>query len=148
MLAPVSRSRGAVPILFTRTKGFVVIGHLSVLFDSSTEPQKKASKLFSGWWFFTNPFEKICSSNWVKIFPKVRGEHKKSFKPPSSFFFERCHAWSFFGEWTTQHSSRFVQRSYIFQSIPSFCISPFYNTGGNFRRGFFWWLKKSIELWR
>ena len=29
--------------------------------------------LVGGW---TNPFEKICSSNWI-IFPKVRGEHKK-----------------------------------------------------------------------
>ena len=30
-----------------------------------------------GWWFYTNPSEKICS-----IFPKVRGENKKYLKPP------------------------------------------------------------------
>ena len=28
--------------------------------------------LFSSWWFFTNPLEKICSSNW-KSFPQVVG---------------------------------------------------------------------------
>ena len=31
------------------------------------------------WWFFTNPFEKICPSNWVKIFPKIRVKFWKKY---------------------------------------------------------------------
>ena len=42
--------------------------------------QQKETNLVGGW---TNPSEKICSSNWDH-FPKVRGENKKSLKPPPS----------------------------------------------------------------
>ena len=38
------------------------------------------TKSLSSWWFFTNPFEKICSSNWI-ISPD-RDENKKYLKPP------------------------------------------------------------------
>jgi len=43
---------------------------------------------FSGWWFFTNPFE-TYESKWVKIFPNVRGEHKTYLSCHHLVFF-RC----------------------------------------------------------
>ena len=35
----------------------------------------------ASWWFFTNPFEKIWSSNWI-ISPNFRDEHTKIFELP------------------------------------------------------------------
>ena len=45
-------------------------------------------KTWSGWWFFTNPFEKICASQIGSFFPQVsRGENNKIFElPPTGCF--------------------------------------------------------------
>ena len=51
--------------------------------DSEKEKTSEKTTDFSGWWL-NQPIRKICSSNW-KSSPN-RGENKKYWKPPPSFW--------------------------------------------------------------
>ena len=42
----------------------------------------KKRKVYSGWWFFTNPSEKICSSKWVHLPQKIGVNIPKIFELP------------------------------------------------------------------
>ena len=43
----------------------------------------------SSWWFFPTQLKNMLSSKWVRIFPKVRGEHTKYMKPPPIVFYSQ-----------------------------------------------------------
>ena len=46
----------------------------------------KKSLNYSSWWFFANPFWKICDRQHGFLFPNFRGDNKKYLKPPASIF--------------------------------------------------------------
>ena len=54
---------------------------LGIDIETRTCPERIWWQHYAGWWL-NQPIWRICSSNWVNIFPNFRDEHKKYVKPP------------------------------------------------------------------